>query len=74
LKTFYRLRDLLENEQKALEDEFVSRTLTSQLERASVLREKANEIRRKREAEQAALVEAKLDQKWRLLLCGLFLT
>ncbi len=56
---------MLENEQKSLEDEFVKATLSTQLERASVLREKANEIRKKREMEQAALVQEKLDQKWR---------
>lgn len=63
-----RLRDLLENEQKSLDDEFIKATLNTQLERASVLREKAKEIRKKREIEQAALVQEKLDQKWRYRL------
>lgn len=56
---------MLDKEQKAYEDEFITQTLTSNLERASVLREKANEIRRKREADHAAFVQDKLDQKWR---------
>lgn len=55
---------MLEGEQRSHEEEFIRATLSTQLERASVLREKAKEIRRKREMEHAALVEEKLTQKW----------
>lgn len=39
--------------------------MSSQLERAAILREKAKQIRQKRDIEQSAFVQEKLEQKWR---------
>ena len=39
--------------------------MSSQLERAAILREKAKQIRQKRDIEQSAFVQEKLEHKWR---------
>lgn len=62
--TYSRLKNMLLAEQQAYEAEFFS-TITSPLERAAQLREKAKQIQLNRERENAIFVQQKLDQKWR---------
>ena len=59
-----RLRVLLKSE----EDQYMSEMSTKQetvLERQAKMRERARMLREKRETERLALVEKKLDQRWR---------
>lgn len=64
ISNYLRLKDMLLAEQQAYEVEFFS-TITSPLERAAQLREKAKQIQLNRERENALFVQQKLDQKWR---------
>ncbi len=60
----YRLRSLLQTE----EEQYLSETADKQetpLERQAKMRERARTLREKRETERLALVEKKLDQRWR---------
>ena len=53
---------------KAEEDQYVSEMAGKQetpLERQAKMRERARMLRERREAERLALVEKKLDQRWR---------
>ena len=59
-----RLRDLLAAEENEYLKEIASNEETM-LERQAKMREKAKILRDKREAERLALVEKKLDQRWR---------
>ena len=59
-----RLRDLLAAEENEYLEEVASNEETM-LERQAKMREKAKILRDKREAERLALVEKKLDQRWR---------
>lgn len=59
-----RLRDLLAAEESKYLEEIASSEETV-LERQAKMREKAKMLRDKREAERLALVEKKLDQRWR---------
>lgn len=63
---FCRLRDLLAAEENEYLKEIASSEETL-LERQAKMREKAKMLRDKREAERLALVEKKLDQRWRYL-------
>jgi len=60
------LRDLLASEEKEYLEEITSKEETV-LERQAKMREKAKMLRDKREAERLALVEKKLDQRWRYI-------
>lgn len=60
-----RLKKLLDNEQRAFEKEILN-SAVSPLERAAELREKAKQIRQRKENENSEFVQEKLDQKWRL--------
>ena len=60
----YRLRDLLQREEKQYITELASKKETV-LERQARMRERAKQLRDKREAERIALVENKLEQRWR---------
>ncbi len=77
----YRLRDLLQTEEEEYMAEAASKKETV-LERQARMRERARSLREKREKERLALVEDKLDQRWKLvtnnyyyatliLLCGI---
>ena len=60
-----RLRELLESEK----DQYSAESVTTQetaLERQSRLRERARQLREKREAERLAFVEEKYEQQFRL--------
>ena len=58
------LRDLLAAEENEYLEEIASNEETM-LERQAKMREKAKVLRDKRESERLALVEKKLDQRWR---------
>lgn len=64
LFVFCRLRNLLAAEEKEYLEEIAASEETM-LERQAKMREKAKTLRDKREAERLALVEQKLDQRWR---------
>ena len=64
LNCICRLRDLLAAEENEYLKEIASNEETM-LERQAKMREKAKILRDKREAERLALVEKKLDQRWR---------
>lgn len=64
LQLFPRLRDLLQREEKQYITELASKKETV-LERQARMRERAKQLRDKREAERVALVENKLEQRWR---------
>jgi hypothetical protein len=59
-----KLRDLLQREEKQYITELASKKETV-LERQARMRERAKQLRDKREAERIALVENKLEQRWR---------
>jgi len=59
-----RLRDLLIAEEKEYLHEMSTKEETV-LERQAKMRERAKMLRDKRESERLALVEKKLDQRWR---------
>ena len=59
-----RLRALLQAEEAEHERQMASKQETL-LERQAKMRERAKSLREKREAERLALVEKKLDQRWR---------
>ena len=59
-----RLRDLLQREEQALMEEVTSKQETP-LERQARMRERVRSLREKRETERLALVEDKLEQRWR---------
>lgn len=60
-----RLKKMLDNEQRSYEKEILN-SAVSPLERAAELREKAKQIRLRKENEDMQFVQEKLDQKWRL--------
>ena len=59
-----RLRLLLKAEEEQYVSEMAGKQETA-LERQAKMRERARMLREKREAERLALVEKKLDQRWR---------
>ena len=62
--TVHRLRDLLQSEEESYLAEAAAKQETV-LERQARMRERAKFLKEKREAERLALVEKKLDQRWR---------
>ena len=59
-----RLRELLKSEEEQYLQEISSKQETV-LERQAKMRERARMLRERRESERMALVEKKLDQRWR---------
>ena len=59
-----RLRELLKSEEDQYLQEISSKQETV-LERQAKMRERARMLRERRESERMALVEKKLDQRWR---------
>lgn len=59
-----RLRELLKSEEEQYLQEISSKQETV-LERQAKMRERARMLRERRESERLALVEKKLDQRWR---------
>lgn len=60
----FRLRGLLQSEEEQYLQEIASKQETV-LERQAKMRERARVLRERRESERMALVEKKLDQRWR---------
>ena len=60
----FRLRELLKSEEEQYLQEMSSKQETV-LERQAKMRERARMLRERRESERMALVEKKLDQRWR---------
>ena len=60
-----RLRELLESDKCQFASESVMTTHETELERQSRLRERARQLREKREAERLAFVEEKYEQQFR---------
>ncbi len=59
-----RLRSLLVTEEEEYISEMISKQETT-LEKQARMREKARKLKERREEERLALVEKKLDQRWR---------
>lgn len=60
----FRLRTLMQSEEEQYMTEMAGQQETV-LERQAKMRERAKMLRERREAERLALVEKKLDQRWR---------
>ena len=60
----FRLRTLMQSEEEQYMAEMTGQQETV-LERQAKMRERAKMLRERREAERLALVEKKLDQRWR---------
>lgn len=66
--SIFRLSELLKAEEEKYVEE-LSNMRETPLERQARMRERAKDLKEAREKERLALVEEKLEQKWRLLKC-----